>query len=186
MDENSTNTPQEPQKSPVVPPVGIIGIIIALVIIILVSLNYFNILPFSLFFLPHKANKTITPASQTANPVSEPTCQFLPKGTDVKLDTSSSSASSQLKSLVGIWEGKWGNTAPSSLIIKRVTPKEASVLYIFKNKTITSVASLPVIRDNKLSNGVITLELASDGLHGSLFDKGKVVGIVTMKKCKAQ
>lgn len=175
-------------KKSFLPAVGVEVVIIAvLVILIVVTFNYFNIIPFSIPFLPHQGSSKTT-NSQNAKLATfkfarNPKCENLPAGIVMpKITTSTASAS--LQKYLGVWNGKWNDQIPTAIIFTNMGQYGANAVY-FYNGQAQNIGTVYEINNNKLTSldKNLSWEINGDTLSGTFYVNGKPTATTVMKKC---
>ncbi len=197
------------KKSSFLPAVGLEAVLVAvLVILIIVTFNYFNIIPFSIPFLPHQVNvsKTTSPKNTQVDVYKftrNPKCENLPAGIVIptigknppptlnfptgtikpKIDINSTDPTS-LKSYLGVWSGKWGDNTPTALIVSDVSNTSANTQYFFNGQLVNNYPVFYIQKDQLVSpDKLITWQFKNNTLVGTFSNSGKVTSTAVMTKC---
>ena len=177
----SQNTPS---KKSVIPLIGAEGaIIIVLVILIGFTFNYFNILPFSIPYLPNQ--KAGNQVAQQRFITSEGTgrCQNLPKNLKIDIKQPSSTISAALAAYSGIWQGKWGGEVPSALIISEITQTSVYTIYVYRGQP--QAVSFKV-KGDKFSTPPFFWQMSKNNTLSGVrrVDASSAASFIEMEKCK--
>lgn len=98
----------------------------------------------------------------------------------------------ELAAFSGTWEGMWGGTLPSRLIVEKINAKSAQVVYLYGDhpngafKAGWNRLQAKVLPGGKLHWGGFTFEMGKDrmSIDGELIDKAGNISEVTMKKVR--